>query len=828
MSSVDRQQRYSRNRRCPICDGCEQDPRGKGKRCIGYRSADGQWARCSRPELAGSLDLEASSETYVHKLAGACKCGAQHGAGREPDDIEATYDYRDEGGHLLFQVVRKTGKKFVQRRPSGPDWIWKLDGCRRVLYRLPELLAADVSKTVYIVEGEKDVETLERRGYLATTNPGGASKWHVVSEHARQVLAGRSVVVIADDDPVDPKTGKSKGREHAKQVAADLQRVARSVRLVRCPSTKDITDHFAASGTIEQLEDLPSSSEAHTHTNGLNGANGSNGAAHPHPLDDADVERLERLALESDGAIRVTADWPEADPFDALDLPAFPTDALSPWMRAWAEAEAVATQTPVDLSACLALASASLAVARTFHVQVRDGWVEPTNLWIVVAMPPGERKSAVYADATAPIYAYVAHESDRMAPQIATNAFERRVLEGQIKEAEGAAIKGKMVGGVDARAAARRLRDDLERSPELKAPVLLTDDCTSEALAKLLSEQGERMGIFSAEGGPFELMSGRYTEKGTNFEMFLKAHPGDPHLVHRITRDPISLRHPLLTMALTVQPAVIRGLATKEGFRGRGLLARFFYALPQTALGKRLADPEPIDPGVRGAYQASLATLLVRAIEQQQLRLSDEADRLRSEFQTRLEPRLGIDGDLHVIGDWSNKLLGGICRVAGVLHVGDHALDLDRLPQAIPAPTLERAIAIGHYFLQHALAAFDVMGLDDVTELAKRIYTWARRLDLRSFSTREARRASHCSAAEASAALAILIERGIVRPRQRSSTGGRPSEVYEVRGAFGTFGTRDGGVSKYGERESISFSDSLKGGGPLVPKVPKATPASHH
>ena len=76
--------------------------------------------------------------------------------------IVATYDYVDEDGELLYQVVRFDPKDFRQRRPDGNGgWVWNLNGIRRVLYRLPEVIA-DVrsSTTVFIVEGEKDVEAL--------------------------------------------------------------------------------------------------------------------------------------------------------------------------------------------------------------------------------------------------------------------------------------------------------------------------------------------------------------------------------------------------------------------------------------------------------------------------------------------------------------------------------------------------------------------------------------------------------------------------------------------------------------------------------------------
>lgn len=102
---------------------------------------------------------------------------------RQAERVVATYDYRDEAGALLYQVVRYEPKGFRQRRP-GPDggaWIWDLNDTRRVLYRLDRVLAAEPNAVIYVVEGEKDVEALERLGVVATCNPQGAMKWGAVT-----------------------------------------------------------------------------------------------------------------------------------------------------------------------------------------------------------------------------------------------------------------------------------------------------------------------------------------------------------------------------------------------------------------------------------------------------------------------------------------------------------------------------------------------------------------------------------------------------------------------------------------------------------------------
>ena len=92
--------------------------------------------------------------------------------GHQRAPVIAEYDYTDEQGALLFQVVRYLPKEFRQRRPDGRGgWTWNVNDVRRVLYRLPAL---QKQKTVFVVEGEKDADTLAELGLTATTNAGGA------------------------------------------------------------------------------------------------------------------------------------------------------------------------------------------------------------------------------------------------------------------------------------------------------------------------------------------------------------------------------------------------------------------------------------------------------------------------------------------------------------------------------------------------------------------------------------------------------------------------------------------------------------------------------
>jgi len=169
--------------------------------------------------------------------------------------IVTTYDYRDDVGTLLYQVVRYEPKDFRQRRPDGAGgWLWNLDGVQRVLYRLPDLGAADQAVPVFLVEGEKDADNLVAAGLVATTNAGGAAKWQ---DDFAEALRGRTVIVLPDNDDA--------GRRHADQMTRSLHEVAEEVKILDLPGLPpkgDVSDWLTAGGTSEELRRLAAEAPA--------------------------------------------------------------------------------------------------------------------------------------------------------------------------------------------------------------------------------------------------------------------------------------------------------------------------------------------------------------------------------------------------------------------------------------------------------------------------------------------------------------------------------------------------------------------------------------
>ena len=225
------------------------------------RNGSGFIARCpAHPDREPSLSVsEGDDGRVLVKCHAGCSTEAiVQAAGLELRDlfpaqtearrtIATTYDYVDARGELLYQAVRFQPKGFAQRRPDENGYSWRLGDVERVLYRLPRVLeAAQAGETVFVVEGEKDVEVLEALGLVATCNAMGAGKWR--DEYAEALRGAGRVVVIPDDDDA--------GRAHAVEVARSLEGIVDDVRLVELwpngSSGKDVSDWAATQSDAER------------------------------------------------------------------------------------------------------------------------------------------------------------------------------------------------------------------------------------------------------------------------------------------------------------------------------------------------------------------------------------------------------------------------------------------------------------------------------------------------------------------------------------------------------------------------------------------------
>lgn len=228
-----------------MCKGFDEADRGKGKRCSGFDSDDGAFIRCSREEFAGGIDAD-EFDLYPHIARGECRCGTSHGVVlREVKKPVAVYRYCDPKGKLLCEVTRWEGKRFSQRRPVGDKWQNDTEGVPWTLYRLERFAKLAASQVVYLVEGEKDVETAEGLGVFATTNRGGSGKAHLCDWTP---LAGKTVHVIADRDDAHAKYA---GQKHAAKVADILRGLGCTVHGPdHVAKGKDLSDAGTLAGLV--------------------------------------------------------------------------------------------------------------------------------------------------------------------------------------------------------------------------------------------------------------------------------------------------------------------------------------------------------------------------------------------------------------------------------------------------------------------------------------------------------------------------------------------------------------------------------------------------
>ncbi|MDP4511178.1 DUF3987 domain-containing protein [Nonomuraea turcica] len=485
--------------------------------------------------------------------------------------------------------------------------------------------------------------------------------------------------------------------------------------------------------------------------------------------------------------------WPEPTPLSTIgELPTFPLWSLPGWLSDYCGALAEVTQTPPDLSGCLALAV--LAVAAAGRVWVRaPTWTEPTNLFTVIVLPPGSRKSEVFAQMTAPIRTAESHLVECAQPAIVEAQLARRIAETEAEKTAKAAAAADPLQHADALAEASAAALALERITVPAEPVLFTADATVEKLASCLAEQGGRFAVLAPEGKIFSILAGRYS-KTPDLQVFLSGHAGEEMRIDRIGRASERIEAATLTLGVCVQPGVLARLGDTPEFREQGLLGRILYSLPASLLGYRKENPAPIPAPVEQAYTAHMTTLLISLYGLNDGTASQERPRHTLTFTpdaqetiirllAEIEPRFRPGGDLHHMTDWSGKLVGATVRIAALLHLAAHLKDGWGRP--ITADTFAAACQIGDYFTRHAQAAYDAIGADPAVADARALLEWARRTATSRFTAREvlSRLRRFKTVADLEPALRVLEAHGWLRrlPTAAPTGRGRPANpTYEL------------------------------------------------
>ena len=487
-----------------------------------------------------------------------------------------------------------------------------------------------------------------------------------------------------------------------------------------------------------------------------------------------------------------SVDWPKLVPFDSTseNLPSIDPSWIPSWAGEFASCLSIETETPTELAAAMVLGVGSAACARCIKVQINETYSEVCNLWLAVALPPGNIKSPIESRSGASLRIYEAEKALSLQPEILARKSDIATQQQRIKSLRQKAATAKK--NADYEDFKRQAADAEKEIPEeIKEPRLWTSDVTPERLGTLLADNDECMAWLSAEAGLFDLLQGRYSGGILNLDLFLKAYSGDPERVDRGSRPPVMLNQPRLTMCLTPQPDVLRGLASVKGFRGRGLLGRFLFFVPKSKIGYRHLNAPPVPQHVTAAYNSGIRTMLDWCDgEIRNVSLSEGAKTLWQKYRLDLEPTMRPDGEMFGITDWAAKSAGTAARLATVIHAIE-CVDNECKPwdQPISQKSMARALNIIEVAKAHAVYAFQLMGSNDRTAIAQKALDWVENKNQRQpFTARAMFGALQRTFNKMSACNEVLIDlcdRGYIRPQvdieESRGAGRKPSPTFEVR-----------------------------------------------
>jgi hypothetical protein len=112
------------------------------------------------------------------------------------------------------------------------------------------------------------------------------------------------------------------------------------------------------------------------------------------------------------------------------------------------------------------------------------------------------------------------------------------------------------------------------------------------------------------------------------------------------------------------------------------------------------------------------------------------------------------------MAEWTTKLESSVLRLAGLYAFADGTPCVD-------VETMQRALTVGTYWVEHAQAVHDLWGMSPEILAATAVLNWAARIDGAHFTVREAHKAHwrrFPTVADMRPVLDLLTERGWIRP----------------------------------------------------------------
>ena len=289
----------------------------------------------------------------------------------------------------------------------------------------------------------------------------------------------------------------------------------------------------------------------------------------------------------------------------------FPLQCLPPLVEAMAKEVCATERVPESLVGCCALGILSASIGAGLAVQSASNRVTRGNIYVLASAESGSGKSETFRHMAKPFQQFEMDRIERWKEQDRPDAIAKReLLEVDIKECKKQYAKER---DNDINEEVKKFElemEELER--RLDMPTLTCEDITSEKLADLLSKNDEQLASLSSDAlSIVNILLGRYNKLDrTDESLYLKAFSGDPCVVHRMSRDPISLESPCLTALWLTQPDKLQSLLDERSLNEGGLIPRILACHTNCEPREIGKNPPSISISVEKAYAGLIFCLL--------------------------------------------------------------------------------------------------------------------------------------------------------------------------------------------------------------------------
>lgn len=456
--------------------------------------------------------------------------------------------------------------------------------------------------------------------------------------------------------------------------------------------------------------------------------------------------------------IDFSQNWEAPVYFDDFNLSEISETVLPSPYKEFSEALSNRLETPKSAAILCILSILATAVQNKFVVQAEADYAEPLNLYIMVGMPPANRKTAILKSCVKPVIDYEKKQRMQLEPeykkQLSMFYSQKKLIENERKRLT---TEKANEGAIEIIAEKEMM---LNEPPAL--PKLFLTDATTESLATALYEQGGKISIITDEGGILDTCSGLYTGGVSNIDVLLKGWDGGNLSIKR--RDREVYIAPYITIFMIVQPVIFENMAKNKNFAGKGFYERFLFCEPYSKIGYRTHQGQTIPGEVVRNYECAITELLNIPMPSRpaKIRLSKQALLVWKIFQDKLEKELRKGGKLELCQGWGGKLCGQTLRLAGLLHIARYKGNSVSLNE----DTMNDAIAIASCLISHAAKVFDNFILSSDARIKEAQFVWGiiKGFGKLSITQREivyALRHKMC-ANQIKELLSILIERNLI------------------------------------------------------------------